>query len=308
MIEQCKRLLRPLAGAVNAVFFTAFYKVSRSHYRLRPLQLPRHKRLLVLAPHVDDEVIGLGSLLASLPAAPNMVRCVYMTNGAASHHPTLTRQALIGARREEGKQVASFYGLEAPLFLDFEDGQLQPTDAVRSRLAKEIGDFKPDALFIPYFLDGHPDHVVTTALALEALAGLGFGGDFPVYLYQVNSPLTAYAANRYVLLDKEAFTRKIKGLALFRSQTLPFSVFLALDRYRRYAVPDPKRQTSRAAEFFRESNLQACRAVFQHFGPGVYRSFEQIRSPYALILHYFSGWKLKKAAKTLWQAQDETAK
>ena len=304
MIDQYKRLLRPLAGAANAVFFSAYYTMSRFHYRLLPLQLPRHKRLLLLAPHVDDEVIGLGGLLASLPAAPNTVRCVYMTNGAASYHPTLTGEALIGARREEGRQVASFYGLEAPVFLDYEDGQLLPTAAVRSSLEKEIGDFNPDALFIPYFLDGHPDHVATTALALEALEEAGCRGDFPLFLYQVNSPLTAYAANRYVLMGEEAFTRKIEGLRLFRSQTLPFSVFLDLDRYRRYALTYAERQDARGAEFFRESNLQACRAVFQHFGPGVHRSFEQIRSPYALIIHYFSGWKLKKAAKALWQTHE----
>ena len=61
-----KRLSLPLVEGFNGVFFTTYYKLARFRYRLSPLQLPQHKRLLLLAPHVDDEIIGLGGLLSLL--------------------------------------------------------------------------------------------------------------------------------------------------------------------------------------------------------------------------------------------------
>lgn len=55
-----------------------------------PLALPSRPRLLVFAPHPDDEVLGAGGLLARLAAAGQPVRIVFFTNGDAY------REAIVG--------------------------------------------------------------------------------------------------------------------------------------------------------------------------------------------------------------------
>jgi LmbE family N-acetylglucosaminyl deacetylase len=55
------------------------------------LVLPPRPRLLVFAPHPDDEVLGAGGLVARLAAAGRPVRVVFFTNGDGY------REAIVGA-------------------------------------------------------------------------------------------------------------------------------------------------------------------------------------------------------------------
>eukprot|EP00826_Nyctotherus_ovalis_P000676 TRINITY_DN1000_c0_g1_i1.p1 TRINITY_DN1000_c0_g1~~TRINITY_DN1000_c0_g1_i1.p1 ORF type:complete len:604 (+),score=166.53 TRINITY_DN1000_c0_g1_i1:165-1976(+) len=47
-------------------------------------QLPCNKKVLVFAPHTDDDVMGMGGSLQKLVKKGNDVACVYMTTGASS--------------------------------------------------------------------------------------------------------------------------------------------------------------------------------------------------------------------------------
>ncbi len=284
----------PIRG-LNRGLLCAYYALGRGRYHLAPAEPLEGRRILVLAPHVDDEVIGCGGYLGDLAGRGNEIQCIYITDGAASDHPTLGPAEIARAREQEGRQVASVYGFRPPLFLGEKDSQLAVEPPVVRRLQPLIQGFAPQILFLPCFLDGHRDHVATAGLALQALARAGYPGDFPLYLYAVNSPLTYHTANRYFPL-KEQWTQKKQALGIFTSQTLPLEIFLTLDACRRHALPPAARRGARGAEFFIRSTLQEYHGAFNLYGPEMYRNFQQISSVFNLVPHFFSGWPLKKEA------------
>lgn len=130
-----------------------------------PLRLPPQPRLMVFAPHPDDEVLGAGGLIANLVAAHRPVRIVFFTNGdayreavvAVSHHRTPRREDYyaLGRRREhEALEAAHRLGLpsSAVRFLGYPDDGLDDlwqahwTSAYTSPYTREESARYPDVL------------------------------------------------------------------------------------------------------------------------------------------------------------------
>src|SRR5262245_41050295 len=79
-----------LAATVAAVSTTvdaaaARHPPSRRHPHVRTpptvMEVPEHTRLLVVAPHPDDEVLGAGGLMQRVHEGDGEIRVVYLTDG-----------------------------------------------------------------------------------------------------------------------------------------------------------------------------------------------------------------------------------
>jgi LmbE family N-acetylglucosaminyl deacetylase len=103
----------------------------------RPFAVPQSTRLLVVAPHPDDEVIGAGGLMQRVHVGGGAIRVVYLTNGegypegaALDEHrkrPTAADFRDYGRKRErEAKTALGALNLGdyTPTFLNFPDGGL----------------------------------------------------------------------------------------------------------------------------------------------------------------------------------------
>jgi LmbE family N-acetylglucosaminyl deacetylase len=111
---------------------------SRPAPRLRPnLTVPNATRLLVVAPHPDDEVLSAGGLMQRVHEGGGAVRIVYLTNGEGypegvrveEHHesPTPADYRDYGRRREREASTALQalkIGDYTATFLNFPDGGL----------------------------------------------------------------------------------------------------------------------------------------------------------------------------------------
>src|SRR5438128_8229694 len=87
----------------------------------------RGERLLVLAPHPDDEVIGCGGLIALHLRDGRQVRIVIVTDGAEAGEAT--------AREEESRRALRIIGDVDCQFLRFHDRRLaEEADALNVRL------------------------------------------------------------------------------------------------------------------------------------------------------------------------------
>ncbi|HET6874905.1 MAG TPA: hypothetical protein VFH70_09015, partial [Acidimicrobiales bacterium] len=85
---------------------------------------------------------------------------------------------------------------------------------------------RPEAVFLPWFADGHPDHEACTA----AVAAAGLGQDVEVWGYETWTPLPA---NRIVDIT-DAYGAKKAAVAAHATAHLAFdlSATLGLSRYR----------------------------------------------------------------------------
>ncbi|HEX7154473.1 MAG TPA: PIG-L family deacetylase [Thermoanaerobaculia bacterium] len=118
----------------------------------------RGERLLILAPHPDDEVIACGGLLAQHLREGRTVRIVVATDGAQGGEATL--------REEESRAGVALLGNAELEFLRFGDRALN--DDVLPHLREQLAAFRPDLVLVPSPIEIHPDHL---ALA-RAFCGL----------------------------------------------------------------------------------------------------------------------------------------
>jgi LmbE family N-acetylglucosaminyl deacetylase len=105
--------------------------------RVEPLALPPHPRVIVFAPHPDDETIAVGGLIHRLTHAGAAVRVVFVTNGDGFPravqadfevpHPTDADYVAFGELRQR-EAIAAVARLGVPRrevqFLGFPDGGL----------------------------------------------------------------------------------------------------------------------------------------------------------------------------------------
>ena len=131
------------------------------------------RRVLVLAPHPDDEVFGCGAALASLSESGADVTVYLVTDGAGSE-PDHARRREIGERRAaESRQALQHIGITKVRQGGFYDRNLLVDPG---RLAEEferlIREIRPDLVFLPSPAEVHPDHRAVAQAFLSVVRGL----------------------------------------------------------------------------------------------------------------------------------------
>lgn len=144
-------------------------------------------KVLLVAPHADDETIGCGGALALLSAAGCAVHLCVITDGAQGDPHRFVAGRVVEHRREETRQAMQVLGIQQVTFMDEPDGAFQDSQAFQQRMADYIGTLAPDWLLLPSPLDYHRDHVRVAA----ALLALWIRKHWPLrcFLYELWSPL-----------------------------------------------------------------------------------------------------------------------
>ncbi|MGD1148636.1 MAG: PIG-L deacetylase family protein [Thermoanaerobaculaceae bacterium] len=173
---------------------------------------PPGSRWLVLAPHPDDEVFGIGATLALGVRRGVEAHVVVLTDGGAQGEPS--------EREAEARTAAGALGLPEPEFWRFPDRSLRADDpALGTRIERALEQYAPDVLFVTSPVEFHPDH---RALALAArrvvrkmsLWGLRRGPLPWIAAYEVAAPLRP---NLLVAAD-EAWDCKMRAVGCYAGQ------------------------------------------------------------------------------------------
>lgn len=186
------------------------------------LEIPPGNRVLVLAPHMDDEVIGCGGTLAKHVNNGCEVTVAILTDGslgdpvseALELHETARSEArtkLSELRKNESRAAARCLGVQDIRFLDFPDGGLSKASGVREAVAELIAERQPDVLYVPFITERHKDHRAAAELAVALVSKLP---DLLIVSYEVWNPLHAT-----LLIDITAqIDQKRDALNCFSSQ------------------------------------------------------------------------------------------
>jgi LmbE family N-acetylglucosaminyl deacetylase len=128
------------------------------------------EKLLVLAPHPDDEVIGCGGLVALHVREGRRVRVLVATDGGEAERGEASKEAFTAIREAETNAGLAHLGAPPAEFLRIPDrgleerrGELQ--DLLRDRLSE----IRPDLLVLPSPIEIHPDHRALSIAAIELL-------------------------------------------------------------------------------------------------------------------------------------------
>jgi LmbE family N-acetylglucosaminyl deacetylase len=125
-------------------------------FRDTPEWQPSKKRILVIAPHPDDETLGAGGLIADQRRRGVPVSVIAVTDGDAAYADV---KGLAGIRRIEQEQALQVLGVrrDATTRLSIPDSKVAEYETeLESRLAALIG--VDDLVVAPWDFDSHPDH------------------------------------------------------------------------------------------------------------------------------------------------------
>ena len=131
---------------------------------------PADGRVIVVAPHPDDEILGVGGTIARLGGSGTSVVLVAVTDGEHSH-PGL-EDHLRAVRPHESLAAAARLGIQyhAVCRLQHPDGHIDEAILVE-QLTQMVG--AGDLVLAPWAHDGHPDHDAAGRAAVSAAARSG---------------------------------------------------------------------------------------------------------------------------------------
>lgn len=227
-----KKIILPFLPPYNRLRLRRFY---RDHPVVaKPLMFHFPKKILLLVPHVDDEIIGLGGLLQHLSTQKLSWDMVYLTSCLMEENDR--------RRQEEARVIFEKYGGNKLSF--FSTKNHIEGEGLREHWEETVEDLSAllkepyDAIFTVSFWDAHPDHYLSTkalALALER----NNQRTQPIYLYESSNLLPQHWVNSYHPLDEKALENKRRDFKVFSSQSLmDFDIYLEIAKNKRFALKE----------------------------------------------------------------------
>ncbi|MEM9257283.1 MAG: PIG-L deacetylase family protein [Pseudomonadota bacterium] len=181
--------------------------------------VPLAERVLVLAPHMDDETIGCGGAIRAHVLAGQEVHVAFVTDGSggfpAEDQARLTVPARTEIRRKEAAEACSVLGVSRMHCLNLPDGRSRADGEAVNTLLQLLTELSPEVVYLPFITDTHYDHATTNRLFLEAVERRPSElGDILCSCYEVWTPL-----HPNCIVDiTEYMDTKLLALACYKSQ------------------------------------------------------------------------------------------
>ena len=182
----------------------------------------KFKKVLIIAPHPDDETLGLGGAIKRMIKSKVNVSVLIVSG----HMPPLYTPEQYKRTVIETKKVFNFFGIKKFKFLDIPATKLNevPVSELNGKINNYVNKINPDAIFIP-FPDRHIDHRIVFDSSI--VASRPVGKKFPkfVFLYEtlsethwnVSDVEPNFNPNFFINIDNE-IKSKLKALSFYKSQ------------------------------------------------------------------------------------------
>lgn len=192
------------------------------------LARPARRRILVLAPHPDDEVVACGITARRARAENSVISVLFLTTGVPPREALWPWQQgrydrRIARRRGEAAAAARLLDIEPVGFLDIPSRRLVAhLDAASAAVEEALVAFRASELWVPAFEGAHQDHDAANALAASLRPRL------PVWEFaEYNFAGGQVRANRFadarggvveLRLSREEAALKRRALAIYASE------------------------------------------------------------------------------------------
>jgi len=212
---------------------TIFASYERQHIPFETTTLVG-QRVLVLAPHPDDESLGCGGAIGLHRNHQDPVKVIFVTDGSqGDFKQEYAKDDYVRLRETEAKQAGHLLGISDIAFWGIQDRSLVANQKLIERLSNLLQSYRPTLVYAPSPLEFHPDHRATAMLSWQAIQYAGI--ETKVAFYEVNHPL-----NVNTLVDiSEVIEQKRQACDAYKSQLqyCPYTEFaVSLNRFRALTV------------------------------------------------------------------------
>lgn len=195
-------------------------------------------KILVIAPHADDEVLGCGATMAKACEKGDEVFVLICSNASVGA-PELFSVELIKQIRSEAVAAHRLIGIKETFFLDFPAPALDqhPRYKMSNEISAIIRKIGADTVYIPHRGDCHKDHAIIHECAMVACRPLANCTVKHVYAYETLSetewgePIAAdfFVPVKYNIFSVDEFLKKLDAMSCFKSQLYPFPASRSLE-------------------------------------------------------------------------------
>ncbi len=187
------------------------------------------EKILVVAAHPDDELLGLGGTIRRFANAGKEVHAVIMAEGITSRSDKRDEadQKELDELKEDAKKAAQIVGYQSIEFCGFPDNRMDEVDLldIIKVVSKYVEKYKPDTIFTHHHGDLNIDHRRTCEAVLTACRPVGEYGVKKIYAFETpsstewnyvyNEPFTP---NVYFDVT-DTLEAKVEGMACYRSES-----------------------------------------------------------------------------------------
>jgi LmbE family N-acetylglucosaminyl deacetylase len=214
----------------------------------------KKSRVLVVAPHRDDETFACGGLLLRHRSTGSQIGVVFITDSAGSSSEPTERERCIKVRNAETERVRKQLDFEIVADLAIPDGKaVRYERQIAEGLIDSIKRFSPDIIIAPTPVDNHRDHQASAIGVADALKALSFKGE--VWSYEMWSAIWPN-----VVIDiSEVQPEKQELIKMYESQLGGWAYDSAVEGLNRYRGLSCQLQYAEA--YFRGSAKQYCHSV-----------------------------------------------
>lgn len=196
---------------------------------------PAGNRVVVLAPHPDDEVLGCGGVIRKHIEEGDDVTVLFLTDGRWGKKPYDNPEHIAQLRQAEAIAACRVLGTTQTHFFGREDGSLNADLKTVKEVLQVVMCCQPEVVYAPHPIDPHPDHRATYKIAEMVLKEMSFQGS--LFLYEVWKPIEP----NVIVNITDVMESKLKALSCYASQLALHDytdMIKSLNRYRMLQMVD----------------------------------------------------------------------
>lgn len=187
-----------------------------------------NKRILIFAPHPDDEILGVGGTIARNIKEGNEVYVCIITKGMP---PLFKDEQKNQQNQDDAKMCHQFLGIKKTFFLDFPAADLESVKRfeLNDKLLDVVKETCPDEVYIPHIGDMQKDHQIVVDACMVALRPKYFPQVKKILAYETlsetdwNIPNVANAFIPNVFINiEDTLEIKKEALSFFKQQITAF--------------------------------------------------------------------------------------
>jgi LmbE family N-acetylglucosaminyl deacetylase len=190
-------------------------------------------RILVVAPHADDEVLGIGGTIARRSIQGDEVIVAVMTGHGVGRHPLWSKETW-NIVRAEAAEAHAMLGVSRTIYRELPAVLVpdQPVHEINRVVSDLFNEVRPEILYIPFLYDMHYDHrclVYACNVAWRPSSSTG-KAIREIYMYEtlsethwnIHQQEGGFLPNVYVDISGDFLEKKKRAFSCFTSQIQTF--------------------------------------------------------------------------------------